>query len=109
MAARKKTKQSKAKKTTRRVGTAVKKAARKARKRASGAAAKVKKAASNPRRTVRQAADNVQDTATRARRLGESVSSAGEMIADAADFVDTMAQRIKSRTAKGGGRRKSGG
>ena len=60
------------------------------------------KVASNPRRTVGKAADNVQQTASRARAMGDSVVTAGELIKETADFVDSMAARAKSRVRKAG-------
>ncbi|MBV8724688.1 MAG: hypothetical protein JO078_01315 [Candidatus Eremiobacteraeota bacterium] len=74
-------------------GGSVKKAAQKATR-------GVRKAASNPRRTVAAAADNVHQTATRARGMGESVVTAGEIIVQTADMVDAMAARAKSRTRR---------
>jgi methyl-accepting chemotaxis protein len=78
------------------------------RKATSGVARAAKKVASNPRRTVRQAADNVHQTAARARGVGESVVTAGEMIKQTADMVDSMAQRAKERTTQGAAGRKRG-
>lgn len=94
-----------ARKTTttaaKRIGSAAKKTRKRASKTLAGAGKRVKAVASNPRRTVRKAADNVHHTATRARDLGGSVITAGELIREAADFVDGIAQRAKTRTTSG--------
>ena len=102
-----------AKTVRKRVGRAAK-AASGAGKRARKAAAKVTgavkkqatKIASNPKRTVRRAADNVHQTAVRARAMGDSVVTAGELLKETADFVDSMSLRAKARTR--GGTRKKG-
>ncbi|MBV8373998.1 MAG: hypothetical protein JO302_00675 [Candidatus Eremiobacteraeota bacterium] len=70
-------------------------------KAASDVTKQAKKIASNPRRTVRQAAENVQQTASRARTMGDSVVTAGELLKETADFVDSMATRAKARTQQG--------
>lgn len=70
-----------------------------------GVAKRATKIASNPRRTVRQAAENVHQKASRARSMGDSVVTAGELIKETADFVDSLATRTKSRTQKAGNRR----
>jgi hypothetical protein len=49
-------------------------------------------------RTVRQAAENVHNSAISARTLGDSVVTAGELLKETADFVDSMAMRAKIRT-----------
>lgn len=99
-----------AKSTAGRARKAVKKAkgAVKAAKSTAGRARKaVANVAAHPRRTVRQAADNVQRTASRARDMGESVVTAGELLKETAAFVDSMAARAKGRTRTGSGTRKS--
>ncbi len=89
----------------RKTAASVKKAAKGTAKKAGGAAKSIKKAAANPRRTVRQAATNVHETARRARDVGETVTTAGEVLTQAADWVDSMAMRAKARTKSGRKRR----
>ena len=78
------------------------KTAKAAAKAASTLKKRATKIASNPRRTVRQAADNVHQTASRARAMGDSVVTAGELIKETAEFVDSMAVRAKSRAQQSG-------
>ena len=84
----------------RRAKAVVNRASRDGRAAASSITKKVKKAASNPRRTIRQAAENVHITAGRAREFGESVVTAGQVLQETADFVDSMARRAKSRAGQ---------
>ena len=70
---------------------------------ASGVRKEASKVAANPRRTVRKAAENVHHTAGRARAMGESVVTAGELLKETADFVDSMAERAKSRSQQARG------
>lgn len=79
---------------------AVKAGAAKAKRAVAKGAKRAKAVASNPRAAVRKAATNVHQTATRARDLGKSVVTAGQLIEEAADFVDSVAQRAKRRTTK---------
>jgi hypothetical protein len=81
-------------KRTRQAAQGAKKAASKA---VGGAAKRVKKAVSNPKRTVRRAAENVHTGAARARKLGDSVVTAGELIKQTADFVDSISRSRKPR------------
>ena len=66
-------------------------------KAAGGMKRKASAIVSHPRRSLRQAADNVHKTAARAREMGEAVVTAGELLQEGADFVDSIAQRAKSR------------
>ena len=95
-----------ARKTVAKAAKRISTGAAKMRKSASRAAAattkRAKKAASNPRQAVRKAATSVHETATRARGLGDSVVSAGELIKETADFVDAIARRAKSRRGAAG-------
>lgn len=91
VAARAKTIRKKGAATVAKAGSAMKKRVAKVAKKASAAAA-------NPKRTVRRAAANVHKTATRARDIGETVVTAGELIQQTADFVDTVAQRSATRS-----------
>lgn len=88
-----------ARKTVAKAATSTKRAASKAVKTTGKS---LKKAAANPKRTVRKAADNVHQTAGKARDLGQNVVQAGELLTEAADFVDSLAQRAKARTQKRG-------
>lgn len=54
-------------------------------------------AVKNPKRTVRKAAANVRKTATRAHGVGESMVTAGELIQQTADLVDSLAQGSAKR------------
>ncbi len=87
-------------KTIKRVGAAAKKVRKKASKAIAGATKRAKAVASNPKRTVRKAASSVHKTATRARDIGDSVVSAGELIRDTAALVDSIAQRAETRTRR---------
>lgn len=91
MAARAKTIRKKGAATAAKAVSAVKKRAAKVVKKAGAAAA-------NPKRTVRRAAANVHKTATRARDIGETVVTAGELIQQTADFVDAVAKRSTTRS-----------
>jgi hypothetical protein len=83
------------------------KAAQGAKKAASGAVKRAKKVASNPKRTVRRAADKVHTGATRARKVGDSMVTAGEIIRETADLVDALSQRAKGGARTGTRSRKA--
>ncbi|HEY6486045.1 MAG TPA: hypothetical protein VIX83_06660 [Candidatus Cybelea sp.] len=80
-------------------------AAKKAAKRAATGA---RKTLANPKRTVRKVAGRVQRAATRAHDVGEAVTTAGEVLKQTADIVDSLAKRAGAATSKGAasGRRK---
>ena len=75
---------------------------RKAAKKAGKAAATVaKRLARKPtRRTVAKAAVKVQKGAGRARKVGDAVVTAGEIIKQGADLAESLAVRVKSRTKR---------
>ena len=82
------------KKIAKRVGKAaspVKKAAKKATKATT-------RAVKNPKRTVQKAAANVSHTAERARGVGDTLMTAGEMVKQTADLIDSVAQRAAARS-----------
>jgi hypothetical protein len=83
------------------------KAAKGAKKAATGAVKRAKKVASNPKRTVRRAADTVHTGATRARKMGDSMVTAGEIIRETADLVDSLSQRAKGAARTGTRSRKA--
>ncbi len=91
---------SRAKKAVKKGASAIAKAGAKAKSRAGSAAKSVAKAASNPKRTVRRAAANVHSTAVRARDVGQTVTAAGELIQQTADFVDAVAKRSAARAGR---------
>jgi predicted nucleotide-binding protein (sugar kinase/HSP70/actin superfamily) len=91
-------KKSSAKKATAKKASAKKSGLKTTARKISGAA---KKAVS--RRSVKKTADNVHQTAARARKVGEGVVTAGEIITQTVDFVDAVAQRA---SRSGGKRRK---
>lgn len=72
----------------------------KAKKSVSKTAASIKRAAKNPKRTVKQAASNVHGKAVDARKVGQAVVTAGEIIKQTADFVDSMTQRATTRATR---------
>src|SRR5690349_1323851 len=78
-------------KAGKRAGSAIGKAA-------AGVKKRVSKIASNPRKTVNRAATNVQVAAGRARQVGDSVVTAGEVLKETAEFVDSMAEKAKRGT-----------
>lgn len=92
-------------KAVRKAGKRVAKASKKTRKAASkavtGVTRRVKAAASNPRRSISRAASNVHETASRASDIGDSVVTAGHLIKETAEFVDSLAGRAKSRAEAG--------
>ena len=92
-----------ARKTT----ASAKKAVKGAVKAAGSGAKKVKKAVTHPRRTLRRAATNVHETAGRARDVGDTIITAGEVLKDVANFADSVAMRAKARTKTGRKGRKS--
>lgn len=91
---------SRAKKAARKGASVIAKAGAKAKSRAGSAAKSVAKAAANSKRTVRRAAANVHASAARARDVGETVTAAGELIQQTADFVDAVAQRSATRAGQ---------
>lgn len=96
---------SRPKRAAKKAVSAVAKAGAKAKSRAGSAAKSVAKAASNPKRTVRRAAANVHTSAVRAHDIGATVTAAGELIQQTADFVDAVAKRSATRAGQSRKRR----
>jgi len=69
-------------------------------KRVAKTAKKVTAAASHPEKTVRRAAASVHSTAVKARGIGATVATAGELIQQTADFVDSVAQQSVKRSKR---------
>jgi len=69
-------------------------------KRVAKTAKKVTAAAAHPEKAVRRAAASVHSTAVRARGIGATVATAGELIQQTADFVDSVAQRSVKRSKR---------
>lgn len=86
-----------AKKATKRVGTTAKKVT-------TSAAKTAKKVLANPKRAAAKAGNTVHATAGRARKLGETIATAGQLLKDTADVVDAVA----GAGATGGSKRKKG-
>ncbi len=86
------------KKKTPSAARAKRKTAAKASTKVKGVGKKVGKAAA----TVAKRASkiDVHKTATRAKEMGDSVVTAGELLKEAAGFVDSIAQRAKTRPKK---------
>jgi hypothetical protein len=65
-----------------------------------------KSGAATKRRTVKKAAQNVQSGAERARELSAALIRAGELLAQGASFLDSMAERAQDAPLKKRSRRK---
>lgn len=65
-----------------------------------------KSAATKKRRTIKKAAQNVQSSAERARELSAALIRAGELLAQGASFLDSMAGRAQNVPAGKRTRRK---
>ena len=77
---------------------AVRRTASRAKKAASGATKAVRKTANGAARTVKKAARNVKGTTGRAREVGRAITTAGVIIQESADAIDSMADRASKRT-----------
>ncbi|MBV9148827.1 MAG: hypothetical protein JO024_03105 [Candidatus Eremiobacteraeota bacterium] len=80
-----------AKKTVRRTASGAKKAARSATK-------VVSKTAKRATRAVKKAGKKVKATTSRARDVGRAMATAGVIIQESADVIDSMADRAAKRT-----------